>query len=226
VSRLAQEQIEGLRARIPVVTVHAAKAYPGLVISLDDKPIAPSALGTRIRVNPGAHRLRAAADGHQAQEKSFTANERDTLDFTLALAATNDPAPVAAAPASPADAGPSKLPGVLLIGGGGAALVAGAIFLVVAFSKDSAVDDLCGGPDRLDCPRDRRDDINSRISSVKMFQVLALGAGVVGAGGVGVGTYLVLRKPPANAAVGAAPFVSVAPALGPNELGVRAVGRF
>jgi hypothetical protein len=226
VIKVAQEQIDSLKTRVPTVTVNAAKPYPELVITLDDKPIAPAAFGTKIRLNPGQHKLAATAQGYPAQEKPFVANERDTFDFTMDLAPGAAPARAAQSVEASKPAGPSKLPGVLLVGGGGAALATGVVLLVVAFSKDSAIDDLCGGPDRLDCPRSRADDINSRISTVKVFQVLSLGAGVLGAAGVGVGTYLLVRKPPEPSSKTGAIWVDVAPAAGPGEVGLRATGRF
>jgi hypothetical protein len=226
VAKVAREQMEAMRSRVPTVVVTVAKAYPELTVTLDDKPLA---LGTKIYLDPGDHKVVAEATGYQKKEKPFAAVERDSLEFQLDLAPVGGPAPVTGpieGNGVTPDNGPrpSKVPAAILIGGGAAAIGAGVAFFVVATGKNSDVDKLCGGPDRKHCPVTKKDEINSDISTVKLFQIVSLVSTVVGVGGVGVGTYLLLRKPPPPAQ--AADGVRVFPILGPTTAGAGLSGRF
>ncbi|HEY4120146.1 MAG TPA: hypothetical protein VGM56_19915, partial [Byssovorax sp.] len=224
VVKVVKEQIDALRPRVPTVVVTVAKQYPDLAVTLDDKPLA---LGTKLYLDPGDHKLVARASGYDTKEKPFAATERDALEFQLDLAPTGGAAPPVGGPpagetAGPSSDKPSRLPSVILISGGGAAIATGIVFFVLAGGKDSDVDKLCGGSDRLHCPPAQETTINSDVSSVKTFQVVGGVAVGVGAVAVGIGTYMLLRTPkPAPAAA-----FEVLPSFGPSQAGLTARGAF
>src|SRR5262249_14925873 len=91
VAKVAREQMEAMRARVPTVVVTVAKSYPDLAVTLDDKPLA---LGTKTYLDPGDHKIVAEATGFLKKEKPFAAVERDALEFQLDLAPAGGPAPV------------------------------------------------------------------------------------------------------------------------------------
>ncbi len=225
VAKVAREQMEAMRSRVPTVVVTVAKAYPELVVTLDDKPLA---LGTKIYLDPGDHKVVAEATGYQKKEKPFAAVERDSLEFQLDLAPVGGPAPVTGPIEGnvPSDTAPrpSKVPAAILIGGGAAAIGAGVVLFVVASGKNGHIDDLCGGSARLHCPVSKKAEINSDVSSVKTLQIISLASAVVGVAGVAGGTYLLLRKPPQPAQ--AADGVRIFPILGPTTAGAGVSGSF
>jgi hypothetical protein len=225
VAKVAREQMEAMRARVPTVVVTVAKSYPDLSVTLDGKPLA---LGTKTYLDPGDHKVVAEASGFQKKEKPFAAVERDALEFQLDLAPIGGPAPVAGpVDQTPVDGGPkaSKLPPAILIGGGAAAIGAGVVLFIVAASKDSTITKECGGNrDTCNVPKAEQKSITSQVSTVNTLQIVSAISAGVGAVGVGIGTYLLLHKPsaPAQAAEG----IRIYPLAGPTVAGAGFSGRF
>ena len=126
VVKVVKEQIDALRPRVPTVVVTVAKQYPDLAVTLDDKPLA---LGTKLYLDPGEHKIVARATGYDTKEKPFAATERDALEFQLDLAPTGGVVPPVGGPPAGETAGassdkPSRLPSVILISGGGGRRIA------------------------------------------------------------------------------------------------------
>jgi hypothetical protein len=215
VAKVAREQLEALRPRIPTLTLFAAKPVPGLVVTLDDAPVAPSVLGTAMKVDPGTRRVHVTAPGYQSRDQSVAVAERSSLRVELELL----PEAVAVAPVAPA---PSRLPGALVLGGGGAALIAGVVLLAVSYARDATINGLCGGADRMACPLSRKPEIDADVASVNAMRFSGLGVAVVGAAGVAVGSYLLVKagRPTATG------WVRVMPTMGAGTTGVIAVGAF
>lgn len=206
VGKVAREQIEGLQARIPTVTVTVAQPPPGLTVTLDDAPLAASVFGTAMPLDPGAHRLHAEAPGRVPRDEAFTAAPRSAARFTIELAPL-------AAPERPA--APSKVPGGIATGGGAAALAVGALLIGLSVAKDGSIDGLCGGAERLRCPESKREQILGDVSTVNALRFSGLGVGILGAAGVAVGTALLVKaaRPQATA-------VRVVPLVGVGMVGV------
>jgi len=216
VAKIAREQIEGLRPRIPTLTV-MAQPLPGLEVTLDGAPIAPSALGATVPIDPGAHRLHAEAPGHVARDQAFTSTERAGARIELNLVA-DAPKPPPEAPASP------KLPGALAAAAGGVALVAGAALIGVSVAKDGSIDALCGGGARDHCPLSKKAAIDGDVRAVNALRFSGVGVTVIGAAGAAVGTWLLVKATrPAQPASGA---IVVTPAVGAGAAGVVVGGRF
>ena len=217
VAKIAREQLDGLRPRIPTLTLIAVKPIPGLVITLDGAPVAPSAVGTALKVDPGTRRLQLSAPGYQPRDQAISVPER--LDTRVELSLVPEaPAIVPVAPA------PSRLPGAFTLGAGGAVLIAGVALLIVSYTTDATVDALCHGADRMRCPASRKDEILADVSRANALRFSSLGVMAVGAAGVAVGSTLLVKA--ARRPTPTTGYVRVVPSLGAGLMGVTAVGVF
>ena len=219
VAKVAREQIDALRPRVPTVTVIMAKRPADMVVTLDGAPVDPALIGKEIPVDPGAHRLHAQAPGSLPRDQAFTTSERGRARVELELQASAEVGPPPATP--PPDASPSKVPGGVLTGAGGAVLVVGVALLATSFAKDSAINSECHGAARTMCPASQKSSILSEVSTVNALRFSGIGAAVVGAGAIGAGIFLLVRRPaPASGDV------RVVPAVGAGTGGVVVLGSF
>lgn len=213
VAKVAKEQIESVKPRIPTLTVSVTQSPPGLAVTLDG---AAFQLDAAALIDPGTHRLHAEAPGLAPRDQEVVAAERGVLRVDL------DFAPRAVAP--PVDAaGLSKAPGVVLLAAGIAAAAGGAVLIGVSVSKDSAIDALCGGAARERCPVSRKDEILSDVSTVNAMRFSGIAVGVLGAASAVTGGVLLAR---ALKAAPPAAGLTVTPLLGPGVAGVVLGGRF
>jgi hypothetical protein len=219
VAKVAREQIDAVKPRVPIVTVVASSPPPDLIVTLDGAPVAPSALGGELRVDPGTHRVHAQAPGWLPRDQTFSAVERGRARVELGMMQV-DPAQGRAAEAPPPDA-PSRAPGGVLVGVGGAVLVVGAALLADSFVKDSAIDKLCGSSARTMCPAADQSSILSDVNTVNGFRFGGIAAMAAGAAGTIAGIYLLARK---QASAPAA--LVVAPAVSSDVRGLVVLGRF
>ncbi len=217
VAKVAGDQIAALRPRIPTLTVVAAQPPADLTVTVDGAQIRVP-LGSPLRLDPGAHRVHAEAAGFLPFDRTLTLVERDAPRVEIALALVAGPT---GPPASDASSS-SKLPGALVVGGAGAVLVAGVALFALSYVKDGQIDAECGGPMRLACPKSKEAQILGEVSTVNDLRFVGAGIGLLGAGGVAFGGYLLAKA--SRAAPSAA--VRVFPLAGPGVAGVGAAGRF
>ena len=184
VARVAKEQIAAIEPKIPTITVTASSPPAGLVVTLDGAPLDAASLGVPRPIDPGQHRVHAEAPSHAPFDRVLLA-ERGGTRVALTLA------PIAAT--KPPEARASKVPGAVVVAGGGAALVAGAVLIGVSFAKDGSIDALCGGSDRLTCPESRRAAIEGDVRAVHAMRFSGIGVGALGAAGAAVGTWLLVK---------------------------------
>jgi hypothetical protein len=221
VSKVAREQIEALRARVPKLTLVVPSPPPSLVVTLDGAPFSPAGYGTPVPVDPGTHRLHGLAPGYLPRDQAFTVAERGKERIVLTFQPSGDTAPPPPPPPPP----PSKVPPALLIGGGGAALVAFAAMLATSFAKDGTVNSQCGGSARKACPASLQPTIESEISTINDLRIGSIPFGVAGAACVVAGAVLLARSPGApapEAKTGAA----LVPVVAPGSAGLLLSGRF
>ncbi len=222
VAKVAREQIDALRARVPKVTLVVPSPPPELGVSVGGAPFSPSAFGTPVPIDPGPHRLHGQAPGFSPRDQAFTVAERGSERIELSLVPGPDRGPVRApTPVPVADAGPSRWPGAVLVAGGGAALVAGVAMLVTSYLKDGTVNTQCGGSARTGCLTSMQAVIESEIKTINTLRIGSIPVGLAGIAGAAVGVYLLARSP-APAAVAA----RLVPLVGPGPLGVALQGRF
>lgn len=216
VAKIAKEQVEALRLRVPLVTLSVPKAPPDLVVTLDGAPVALGSLGAELPVDPGVHRVHAQAPGFLSRDQAFTAAERGRTKLVLELLPSSPAAP------PPPPPPPSKLPGILVTAGGAAFVVGGVALLAASYAKDSAIDAQCHGSARDKCPLSQQGQITSEVHTANALRFSGIGMGVVGAAGAATGIYLLVRKP-APTTTGS---VQVVPAMAPGAAQVLVSGRF
>jgi hypothetical protein len=219
VAKVAREQIDALRARVPKLTLVVPSPPADLVVTIDGAPFSPSGYGTPVPVDPGTHRLHGQAQGFLPRDQAFTIAERGAQRIELTLLPSGD-----TAPPPPPPPPPSKAPGAALVAAGGAAVVAGAAMLAVSFVKDGTVNAQCGGAARMGCQASMMSEITSEIETINALRVSSIPIGLAGAGCVIAGAVLLVRarspEPPQP------PAASILPAVGPGSVGVVLSGRF
>lgn len=140
----AEERLTALRARVAFVHVMFDGAVPSdLRLRQDGVDLGASSLGVEFSVDPGEHVFEASAAGFAPSRTVVTVAEKEHREVTLRLS----PAPLSGARedhSAPARE-PGKLGPYLLMGTGGAAMIAGAIFGLVVASEASDVHDHCTG---------------------------------------------------------------------------------
>jgi hypothetical protein len=229
----AKKEVDGVAAKVGSVTITVKAAGGGDIpdpqVILDDHPLNSASLGVKRAIDPGAHVLRATAEGYKPGELKFSTTEGGTADEPLTLDKDlSAPAAVAAAPATtaaPATASPSpdvstadssksrKLLPWIAFGVGGAGLVVGGITGVMALGKHSTLKDECTSGT---CPPSAQSDLDSYHS---IGLVSTIGFIVAGVGGA-AGAVLLLTQPKSAPTTG----VTVVPTVGLGSVG--ATGRF
>lgn len=221
----ARQEIKRLEARIPSVVI-TVKGPSTAAVTLDGTPIPAALLGDKRPVDPGAHVIRATADGFEAREVSLTLTEGKKENVTLelqsaskikALASDSSPssgsalADTKAHPSTPWDNSGSirRTLGVIGLGMGGVGFTLSGITTVLAIAKRNSFKDRCAG---YECPSDLKDAI-SAYSTLGTLSTVSFIAGSVGAIG---GTILLLTTPRSKPRTEA----WVTPLIGAGYLGV------
>lgn len=93
----ADAELDGVEARVSALRIEIVPANePGLVVSIDDKPVSPAAIGVDRPMNPGQHRIRASVpDGRRVEttiELADGAREALRLELTRTPSAGPGPA--------------------------------------------------------------------------------------------------------------------------------------
>jgi hypothetical protein len=201
----AKKEVEPVRARLGWVTIEV-KGPANARVSIDDTAVPSAAVGVRRAVNPGAHVIKAEADGFLPAEQSISVAEGESGSVSLTL--EPDPnASVAAAPGPTDGAHPGGAPtkiepppdapratgsasrtlGFVALGVGAAGLVVGGVTGVMAMGKRGDLDDACPGGQ---CPPEQQDTLDSYRS---LGTVSTIGF-IVGGVGVATGVTLLLTS--------------------------------
>jgi hypothetical protein len=124
----AREQIKArlAMARAQVVTLRVHMSMTGATLAIDGVPVAPDDTGPELFVNPGAHTVSATADGYTTAQATVDAAPGASRDVALTLVPVPPPKR-------------SVVPGAVLGGVAGAALVTGIGLTAAAFGKRSTV---------------------------------------------------------------------------------------
>ncbi len=237
----AETERAALIQRIPRLRVEVVGATGSPVVVIDGVSVNAQEVGTGVALNPGAHDVRASADGKETTMQ-VALQEGETKTVTLELtssapapAPAPTPAPAATPPPTTSPPAPSATPpmtqppppapapkqgsgsrtaGWVLIGIGGVGLGVGAVTAVIANNKKSDLEGVCK-PDISHCPESSRgvvDDYNNlRIAS---------SAGFIGGGaGIAIGAILLATAPKSKENAR-----RVTPWVGVGSVGMR--GRF
>lgn len=233
--------IEGRRSKV-VVTVTGAEAPK---VTIDDAPIRVEALGTPRFVDPGAHVVKAIADGYLPASQSVTIPQGSTQTVALTLqkdmsagaaaaplaapvpgAALGEPGPAGApspvageAGGAPGGAPVNRTLGFVALGIGGVGIIEGAITGIIAIGDHSNLKSECTLPGG-GCPAGSP---TSDLNSYHTMGTLSTVGFIVGGVGLAGGLVLVLTAPK-SAPTAPATGLHVSPYLGFGTAG--ATGTF
>jgi hypothetical protein len=229
----AKKEVDGVTPKVAAVTITVKAAggadIPEPQVVLDEHPINSASLGVRRAIDPGAHVLRATAEGYKPGELRFSVTEGGAVDEPLTLekdlsgpppvASTVSPGVAPAAGTAPADTGSAQpsstrkaLPWIGF-GVGAAGLVVGAVTGGLAIGKHSTLKTNC--PTGA-CGPSESSDLGSYHTLGAVSTVGFIVAGV----GVAAGVVLLLTEPKSTPATG----LTVVPTIGLGSVG--ATGTF
>ncbi|WP_437807375.1 hypothetical protein [Sorangium sp. So ce1078] len=210
----ARKQREALAREVPGLRLELPPdAPPGTAVTLDGRPLAPTAIGALLPVDPGKHVITAQAPGGPAFERSVLVEKGENK--TVALEVTAPPPPprqppppppsesadgaaggtgsgaAGAPPAAPAhgagDGG--RRVAVYLAGGLGlTGLVVGGVTGALAMERKGVVDRNCAG---AACNREGKTAADA-MKALGLASTIAFGVGIAGAGAA---TVLLLTEP-------------------------------
>jgi hypothetical protein len=236
--KFAREHADALEPRLPKLVLIMQDPPEGLTLSRDGATLSSASLGTPLPVDPGEHKIEAAAPGYKGWSQVIEAREGQPIRLEVP-ALEREPAPSKGAGAArPDPAGPAggdaaggggrgrRIAGIVMGAVGIASLAAGGVFVGLTAAKKGSADETCD-------PKDQCDDTGyGQIEDARVFANVAnitLGAGgaLVIAGGILILTSGGGDPPPAAARGPRAPrSLSVLPAVGPEGAGVVARLRF
>ena len=219
----AQERAKKIlaEAKPKIAKLKIAVAAPPdaqLMVKVDNENLPLANLNTNRPIDPGDHVVEVSAPGYLKASGKVHLGEGavDSIALTLEVD-PNAPKVVAPSPGTPAQTTsplangtttdperPSgvqnRLPMYISYGVGGAGVVLGAVFGIVASGKKGDLTDNC--PNKV-CPAGQQDTIDSAKTAATISTI----SFVVGALGVGVGTYfLVTGTPKRTAKAGISPY--------------------
>jgi hypothetical protein len=203
-------ELEPKLARLRIV---APSLPAGATLQRDSTPVGEALRDMPTPVDPGPHKVTAAAPGYDTWTSTVTVppGPGEVLVTVPALTRASSPDPGAGAPIG----SPARIAGFVLIGAGAAGVVAGAVLggLTLADAHRASTDPaLC--PDMVCTPAGRRVIDGAQAKALGSSIALPIGLLAAAAGAVLVGT----AKPPAAPAVTAS--------AGPHGGGVTLTVRF
>jgi len=224
----AKKEVQDVEPRIGGVTITVKATgggdVPNVKVVVDDVAVNAASLGVRRLVDPGAHVVRATADGYLPAELKLTVVAGANVDAPLSLdkdltapaPPTGAPAlatPVASQPEQPSHTGASPWPWVAF-GVGGAGLGLGVVTGVLAIGKHSDLAKSCTGG----CGPAQQGELDS-YHTLGLLSTIGF---IVAGAGAAAGVTLLLVQPKAESPAASTPAASLV--VGPGSIG--AVGRF
>jgi hypothetical protein len=189
----AQAALTAAQPKIAQLKIHVDGApVDQVTVTVDDEKV-PSVLFDANRpTDPGAHQVKATAPGFADAAQSVQLAEGGSGSVTLTLTpspaaapvpaptpvpANTTPAPAADTSAPTQSAGHSKTLPIVLFSVGGAGIVVGSVFGVLALNTKSSLDGACVNKV---CPASSQSNINS-LSTQATVSTIGFGVGVVAA---------------------------------------------
>ena len=232
----AKAEVGAVQARIASVTI-TVKGPENPTVTLDEQPVPVAALGVKRAVDPGAHVVKASADGWQPAETKFTVTDAASANASLTLvkapassvaaaapsagasgqAGVSTSAPPAADTGTSSSGGTQRTLGIVGMAAGGVGLVVGAVTGIVAIGKHSTLNDECKGGT---CPSSASGDLDSYHTMGGISTAGLIAGGVLAVAGV----TLFFTAPHGGSATSTAERPHVTPYVGIGSVG--AVGTF
>ena len=237
VAKAARAELPELEARTPGLTIVVHGTAAPVSLQIDGAALGVAALGSAVPLDPGDHTILVRfAAGPVSQQVSLVERQRATLTLEAppvgAVAPTESPVP---APQAPPPAGPTppapetgsgsggKVLSYVVLGAGGAALVASGVFYLLARSAISPVTSACPSspclaPSGSPLPSDYHDAQDKQTIAI----VLAIAGGVA----AGTGVVLLATRGSGAPSTSSASTVELTPWLGATGGGASLQGRF
>lgn len=235
--KAARARMNELQAQLLFLKIEVNSPVKDQEVTLDGAKMPELTWGQELPLDPGDHQIGSGAPGYKPFKKtiSLTGNGKSSVQIPALEKVPAEleikPPPVPTKPTGPSpsiepgthqDGAGSSTAGWILVGTGGAALVAGGVFGFLALGAESERKDaLACSQEPTSCspiklPRAWRTESDDAESRGKTMQTVAIISAGVGAVAVGVGLYLVLsggnEKPKAAA--------WVRPTFGVREIGL------
>lgn len=188
----APGRIEALEKRVPKLIVERTNDVG--TVEIDSVEIGSAQLGREFPVDPGTHVVIAKIDGSEVARERVTVAESETGKVKLKVKMPEgkkrpdpkpdeDPLPPKKEPPPPPPE-PSKVPAIVVLSTGVAALVVGGVFIGLRQASLDKLNTLCGGD--TTCPVSAKPTYDEG----KTFTGVAEGAVITGVVGLGVGIAL------------------------------------
>lgn len=211
----ARAELELLRPRIPTLRIMLTGAAAKTAeVTIDGRRLPPDQVSAEHLLDPGTHSVvvKARAGASSGRTVELVERAREEIVFNLepvvSVPASPAPAEAAVAPPSREHSAEPRVAGWVVLGSGVAFAGAGAVFGGLALAHQSDLDAVCAPG----CPPEYEDDIRTfRVQRTLSYVGFALGAT-----GIGIGLYLLLRSEPGGATA----------ALSLSPRGVALSGRF
>jgi hypothetical protein len=186
---VADQSAQALEPKLARISITAVGAVAGLRVATDAGPLGEGGLKVEVPIDPGSHKVTAAAPGYLPWTVTVVVKEAEQLEIQIPKLA---PEPVLPAFAPLADArgaeGRRSSVGLHLGVGGVVFAAAGIALWSVAYSKLQSAKDAC----TQECSPGDRDN---RASDIQTLKNVAIGSWVVGGALVAAsGAYLVLHR--------------------------------
>jgi Flp pilus assembly protein TadG len=211
----ARAEADALLPRLAWLTVDITTPPEGVVVTINGLPLQRALFNTPLPHDPGPVALMVAAPGHrtQQQEMVLAVGARQTVNVSLEILPPVPVAPVVVAPvhgasvlvtpvATPTQSSlPLRIAGITALSVGGAAVIAGGVFGLIAWGRYNEVEgNLSPG---VELSRSEYNQINARIlegeQNRDMANVLMISGGVVAVTGavlLGLGLRTPTRRTP------------------------------
>jgi hypothetical protein len=194
---IALEQAGQLEPTLSYLTLDVSAPVSDLTLLHDGKVVGQPLWGTAFPVDPGVHQLEAAAPGKTTWSTSveIAAGPRQERVIVPALEDA-PPEPLASPSAQPSTAAESdgraqRTIGWVLLGAGGAAIITGGVFALMARSDNSDAEAECR-PDRQSLCNQAGVDLADSASTKATLAGVSAGVGVAA---IGAGVTLLLTAP-------------------------------
>lgn len=185
----AKAEVGAVSARIANVIIKVeGPASP--TVTIDGQPVSASTLGLKRPVDPGAHTIKAEAQGYTPVTQNFQVAEAGLAEANIKMEKGPDGSPPGQG--SKVEVGPgkssNKTMAFVAFGVGGAGLIFGAVTGILAIGKHGDLADKCANDK---CPSNLQDDVDS----YKTMGLLSTIGFIVGGVGAAAGTVLLITAP-------------------------------
>jgi tetratricopeptide (TPR) repeat protein len=181
-----------------------------------------SAPDIEVPIDPGKHVVEANAAGFNAWKYEYTAVEGKLEELAIALVKqpSAEPEHPVKIPEGPSPRSSRRTIGIAVVAVGGAILAGGAVFGVIAKSRNDDAKDICGG-DIDACDPARLADAQDKVDAARKAGNLSTVGFIVGGAAVVTGIVLFVTAPKSTKR-----HVSIVPAVHPDGAGVVIRGGF